>query len=195
MTAADRNRRRGKSVLRVNTLNHRLATVLSAPTRQTCLLNYAAICNFLLLYVEGSTRVFTHRVYSYRNILKIDTVVWQASQSAQELEDFDAHGQIENIENSSREITTELYSDVGHQWICRQYSVVEDPKTVWMRQDALCAYCDVVTTAPDGEGVGTCCLDTMNTVVTLSDATKLRRMKQGKSLEGKMTFWAPLDIF
>jgi len=183
MTAADRNRRREKSMLRVNTLNHRLATVLSAATRQTCLLNYAAICNYLLLYVEDSTRVFTYRVYSYRNILKIDTVVWEASQSAQELEDFDAHGQLESIEISSREITTELYSDVGHQWIRRQYGVVEDPKTVWMRQNGLCAYCDVVTTAPDGEGVGTCCLDTMNTVVALSDATKLRRMKQEANTE------------
>jgi len=183
MTAATRNSRREKSVLRVNTLNHRLATVLSAATRQTCLLDYAAICNYLLLYVEGITRVFTHRVHSHRNIFKIDTVVWQASQSAQELEDFDAHGQIKSIENSSREITTEMYSDVGHQWIRRQYSMVEDPKTVWMRQNALCAYCDVVTTPPDGEGVGTCCLDTMNTVVALSDATKLRRMKQEANTE------------
>jgi len=64
-----------------------------------------------LLYVEGSTQAFTHRVYSYHNISKLNTLAWQASQSAQELEDFDAHGQMKSIENSSREITTEVYKE------------------------------------------------------------------------------------
>ena len=71
----------------MKTFNNHLATVLSAATRQTCLLNYAGICAHLLGQVEGSTRVFAHRVYSARNVARIDTMVWQARQRAQSLMD------------------------------------------------------------------------------------------------------------
>jgi len=185
LTAAERTARREEGMLRVNSCNNHLATILSAATRQTCLLNYADICAHLLGRVEGSTRVFAHRVYSTRSVVKIDTMVWQARQRAQSLLD---DGNL-IMDKSTRVVTTHMHSDVGYQWIMRQYFVYEPPKTVWVRQNGMCAYCDVFTTPPDGEGVGMCCRDVMNAEVAVSERTQLLRMKQEANTElGRLLF-------
>ena len=185
LTEAEKNARREEGILRVKTLNNHLATVLSAATRQTCLLNYADICAHLLEQVDGSTRVFVHRVYSARNLVKIDTMVWQARQRAQSL----LNDGMLVVDKSTRVIATQLCGDVGFQWIMRQYFVYEDAKTVWARQNGMCAYCDVFTMPPDGDGVGMCCRDAMNATVALSGGTKLLRMKQEANTElGRLLF-------
>jgi len=185
LTAAERSARREEGMLRVKVQNNHLATVLSAATRQTCLLNYADICAHLLEQVEGCTRVFAHRVYSTRSVAKIDTMVWQARQRAQSLLDDDMH----IMDKSTRVVATQLCADVGFQWIMRQYFAYELPKTVWARQNGMCAYCDVFTAAPDGHGVGMCCRDVMNATVAISERTKLLRMKQEANTElGRLLF-------
>ena len=57
------------------------------------------------------------------------------------------------MDKSTRVIATQLCDNVGFQWIVRQYFVYEHPKTVWARQNGMCAYCDVFTTPPDGDSV------------------------------------------
>ena len=43
---------------------------------------------------------------------------------------------------------------------------------MWTQQNGLCAYCDVLTVPPDGEGVATCCKDYIQKTVFLSETAK-----------------------
>ena len=187
VSAPERNVLRAKQMLRVKKQNHRLATLLSAATRQTCLLNYSDMCNFLLASTEGSSRVFVHRAYPCRQEIKIDTVVWEPRQNACDILEFAQHPdpvhQISLTERNIRIVTTHRSHDVGYQWMARHFHTREDPKTVWSRQNGLCMYCDVVTAPPDGEGVATSCSEYMESTINLSDRAKLLKLKQDANTE------------
>jgi len=87
------------------------------------------------------------------------------------------------------DIATQVHEDVGRQWLLRQTMCREDAKSVWMRQNGLCAYCDVVISPPDGAGVATCCRDYIEKTIFLSDPAKLQRMQQESNTEvGSMVF-------
>jgi len=179
--------RREQQLVRVGKLNHRLASVLSAATRKTCLLDYVSICNYLLQSTANSSHVYTYRVFSRADTTRIDSLAWQQRQQASP--DIPQAGPNEvYIDNDLRRIlhrnvATSIYVDVGRQWILRQTSCDDDAKSVWARQNGLCAYCDVVTAPPDGEGVATCCPEYVDKIIHLSDTAKLQKMQQDANTE------------
>ena len=171
--------------------NHRLASILSAATRRTCLLDYSSICSHLLQSSTDPSRVYTYRVSWRDSSAQIDSVSWNQQQSASPrvagFPDLDTADTVLIGGSEKRivrkDIATRLYGDVGRQWFLRQTACKEDAKTVWTRQNGLCAYCDVVTVPPDGEGVATCCRDYMQKTVFLSDTAKLHRMQEESNTE------------
>jgi len=73
--------------------------------------------------------------------------------------------------------------DIGYEWMLRQTSTKETAKAVRITQNGLCAYCDIITAAPDGDGVGTCYYDYMTSVNKLSERAKICRIKKHANIE------------
>ena len=85
LSAKHRKSNREKQVVRARNCNHQLATVLSAATRHTCLLDYGRMCNYSLTSTEHNTQVFMHRLYSHVHSVYIDTVEWEQTEMAQQI--------------------------------------------------------------------------------------------------------------
>ena len=191
MTVAARRALRDQQLLKTGIRNHQVASVLSAATRKTCLLDYARICDYLLQSTTNDSHVYTYRLFSLERTVRIDSFDWPQTQRGIHAAAGVNRVMIGNneIRVVHRDIATPLSPDVGRQWILRQTACTDDAKAVWTRQNGLCAYCDVMTAPPDGEGVATCCSEYASRIVHLSDTAKLRKMKQDANTElGRLVY-------
>jgi len=191
MTVAARRALRDQQLLKTGIRNHQVASVLSAATRKTCLLDYARICDYLLQSTTNDSHVYTYRLFSLERTVRIDSFDWPQTQRGIHAAAGVNRVMIDNneIRVVHRDVATPLSPDVGQQWILRQTACTDDSKAVWTRQNGLCAYCDVMTAPPDGEGVATCCSEYASRIVHLSDTAKLRKMKQDANTElGRLVY-------
>ena len=191
VTVAARKARRDQQLLTAGIRNHQVASVLSAATRKTCLLDYARICDYLLQSTTNDSHVYTYRLFSLQHTVRIDSFDWPQTQRGIRAAAGVNRVMIGNnlIAIVHRDIATLLSPDVGRQWILRQTVCTDDAKAVWTRQNGLCAYCDVMTAPPDGEGVATCCTEYAGRIFSLSDTAKMRKMKQDANTElGRLVY-------
>jgi len=191
MTVAARRALRDRQLATAGIRNHQVASVLSAATRKTCLLDYARICDYLLRSTTNDSHVYTYRLFSRQQTVRIDSFDWPQTQRGIRAAAGVNQVMIGNnlIRVVHRDIATLLSPDVGRQWILRQTACSDDAKAVWTRQNGLCAYCDVMTAPPDGEGVATCCTEYAGRIISLSDTAKLRKMKQDANTElGRLVY-------
>jgi len=163
--------------------NQKLISLLSTASRKQMLLDYQHICRCLL--GQSPVRVFAHRIFASRDEIRIDRQEWDQQDTSDILAVFNA-----TVVDTKQAFSVDMHHTnacVGYDWIRQNYVTSENPKSVWERQNGMCAYCDILTFPPDGKGVGTCCPLYMHNTVYDSDKAKLHSMRRNQNtVQGTM---------